>query len=104
MSLPDELKISSWDLVVCSDVLYESSVHSALAAIVRTLNFSTLLLTYKRRHDTPEQAFLNQLELDFHVTVVPGSVVADWQGGNLSEKLATDLYAFIVRPRVPAGL
>ncbi len=65
-----DISSNSWDLVLCSDVLYEPKAHPALMQLLQTIHFKALLLTYKRRNDEPEKAFLQELEKCFSVTLL----------------------------------
>lgn len=58
-----ETETPPWDTVICSDVLYEQKSHSALMTLLQSLRFQKLILSYKRRHDVPEQQFLSELTM-----------------------------------------
>jgi len=53
---------SVWDTVLLSDVLYEQQSHAALLQLLRGIRFRRAILSYKRRHDEAERAFLELLE------------------------------------------
>lgn len=95
----------TWDLLVCSDVLYESSVHAELLVLLRKVSCAQVVLTYKRRHDAPEKAFLQELEAYGAVEVLSAAEVLDgWSNEhrcNITSALVPDLYAIILYPRHP---
>jgi predicted nicotinamide N-methyase len=97
--IPADLLTEEWSLVLCSDVLYEASVHAALMTILCRLRFKALLLSYKRRHDKAEHEFLVLLKETFHIQIISGEQAAQWNG-NITKDLAPDLYLFIVKPKV----
>jgi len=59
-AVPDELS-QHFDTVLCSDVLYDEKFHAGLLRCLKKLTFTRCLLSYKRRHDIPEQKFFLDL-------------------------------------------
>lgn len=61
--IPAALTDRHFDIVLCSDVLYESSSHHPLDIILRSLDFDTMLLSYKLRHPEKDLLFFKSLSL-----------------------------------------
>ena len=72
--VPIELTGVSWDVVICSDVLYEKSSHIPLLEVLESLRFDRMFMTYKRRHDDAEKGFLTNLCARYLVEEIDWSI------------------------------
>jgi predicted nicotinamide N-methyase len=60
----------NWDLIICSDLLYESKNHSALLSFLNQLSYQMIIFSYKKRHDKEEMLFFEQLSENHSLSVV----------------------------------
>lgn len=65
--LPASWKSVCFDLLLASDVLYNSKCYDELEKTLRDLKFSCMITTYKRRHDDLERNFLERMESHFDI-------------------------------------
>jgi predicted nicotinamide N-methyase len=87
-----------WDIVLCSDLLYEEKAHAALLRLLRQISFKEAIFSYKRRHDVPEQLFFRELSTFCKLAVeLPSSIELK----NLSKSSTTGLYIVIAEPLIP---
>ena len=86
----DSINNDIWDLVLCSDVLYEQESHASFLKVLKSIKFKTLVLTYKRRHDEAESNVLHSLEQLFNVLQIEPPLI------NLQSEQLHDLYAFLL--------
>lgn len=82
-----------WNVVLCSDVLYESKNHPALLKLIDKLTFDRLIFAYKRRHDEEEKQFFEQLSTKFTIRVVRNDSI---QLKNLSKTALSGLFIVVV--------
>lgn len=94
--LPTQLSCE-FSTILCSDVLYEERYHAGLMRLLRRLQFQTLILSYKRRHDEPERNFLVELSSWCSLCVVDSSIV---QLTNCASQLLPGLYLIIASPKL----
>jgi predicted nicotinamide N-methyase len=59
-----------WDLIICSDLLYESKNHSSLLSFLNQLSYQMIIFSYKKRHDKEEMLFFEQLSENHSLSVV----------------------------------
>jgi len=66
--LPKEFKfdntdgsIITWDTIILSDILYDSTCHQPLLEVLQQLSFKQLLIAYKIRHGEVEMLFFQSL-------------------------------------------
>jgi hypothetical protein len=69
IELPVELQ-RDWDVLLCSDLWYQSKTHLALLNFIRTLSFRHAFFAYKKRHDEPEELFFTQLSESHNLRVI----------------------------------
>jgi hypothetical protein len=55
--------------VLAGDILYNAKCYDELETTLNLLSFKEMIITYKRRHDKVERAFLERLESSFHIQV-----------------------------------
>jgi predicted nicotinamide N-methyase len=93
--VPSEFTDSTWDTLLCSDVLYEEKNHSALLGLLRKLRFRRMFLAYKRRHDEPERVFFESLSQWCAIRVVdPLSIPLR----NIGQSALGGLFVVLVEP------
>ena len=64
-----------WDVIICSDLLYEQKSHLLLLDLLSRLNFHRAIFSYKKRHDEHELAFFTSLSTWCHLSVIPANEV-----------------------------
>lgn len=84
-----------WDTIICSDVLYEVKAQQALLSLLKNIQFNKLIISYKRRTDAPEKAFIEQLAEWCTIYVVRGSAVPPV---NLSQAALSGLFIIVATP------
>ncbi|RYY83292.1 methyltransferase domain-containing protein [archaeon] len=52
-----------YDLVCCSDVLYDKAYHTHLLHMLASLSYTKMVFAYKKRHPVEERKFFQQLSL-----------------------------------------
>jgi predicted nicotinamide N-methyase len=85
-----------WDTVLLSDVLYEQRSHAALMQVLRSIRFRRAIISYKRRHDEAERAFLELLETWCSCSLVAPN--RDFSLSNLSRS-PHGLFIIVAEPR-----
>ena len=61
----------SWDIVYCSDVLYDDAVHIPLMQLLQKIQFKKVVFSYKKRYPGPERTFFQLLHTWCDLRVVP---------------------------------
>jgi hypothetical protein len=70
----NEIKEITWDIILCSDLLYESKNHSSLLEFLSHLNYSIALFSYKQRHEKEEKQFFEQLSQNHSISIIDCSL------------------------------
>jgi hypothetical protein len=87
----------SWDVVLCSDLLYDKIAHEPLLRILRQISFKKIIFGYKRRTDSSEIEFFCMLCQFCDIRVIePGS----FKLHNLSASATSGLYIVIATPKM----
>lgn len=105
-----------WDTVLCSDVLYDAKFHQSLLRLLKTLGtspstcsspcirqpFRRMLLSYKMRHEIPEQAFFESLAEWCHIRVLDNTVMKTLGINNFlrNQSVMQDIFIIVAEPRV----
>lgn len=72
--IPEELT-QDWDIICCSDILYEHKFHSSLLTFLSKLAFKVMIFSLKQRHFQHEKRFFEELRKWCHVmSVVPDCI------------------------------
>eukprot|EP01039_Chlorochromonas_danica_P010327 gene10327-11431_t len=87
--LPSLLADTPWDIVLCSDLLYDAKYHSGLLHCLQSLSFQRILLTYKKRHEEEEKVFFSQLATFCSLRVIP---IDSFPSINLPDSCRSALY------------
>jgi hypothetical protein len=69
-----EISKMNWDILLCSDLLYESKNHLSLLEFLSHLNYSMALFSYKQRHEKEEKLFFERLCLNHSIHVIDCSL------------------------------
>lgn len=85
----------SWDMIICSDLLYDAKHHSSLLRLLGELSFQRAVFAYKKRHDKEEREFLQALSQTCRISVVD---LTSLQLVNLPAECACELYLLIAQP------
>jgi predicted nicotinamide N-methyase len=87
----------SWDIVLCSDLLYDRIAHEPLLRVLRQISFKKTIFGYKRRTDSSEIEFFRALCQFCDIRVIePGS----FKLHNLSVSATSGLFIVIATPKV----
>lgn len=87
----------SWDVVLCSDLLYDEVAHKPLLHILHQISFKKVVFGYKRRTDSSEIDFFRMLCQFCDISVIePGS----FKLYNLSTSATSGLFIVIATPKV----
>lgn len=82
-----------WDVLLCSDLLYESKNHSSFLHFLRHLSYDVIIFSYKKRHEREEEQFFDSLSQDHTVRVIDHR---DFTFQNISSESAmSDMYLVI---------
>lgn len=82
-----------WDVLLCSDLLYESKNHSSLLHFLHHLSYDVIIFSYKKRHEREEEQFFDFLSQDHTVRVIDHR---DFTFQNISSESAmSDMYLVI---------
>ena len=97
-SIPSELADVSWDVLLCSDLLYDAKHHAALLHFLQQLVFQQAIFAYKLRHDQAEYAFFEALSTWCEIEVVDTDLLPHI---NLSAQAlqGTGLYLVVATPK-----
>ena len=86
----------SWDIVLCSDLLYDQIAHKPLLRVLRQISFKKIIFGYKRRTDSSEIEFFRMLCQFCDICVIePGS----FKLHNLSASATSGLFIVIATPK-----
>lgn len=85
-----------WDTILCSDILYEEKVHSGILQCLQDIPFRRLILSYKRRHDLPEQQFFESLDKFCEISLIP---LDSFPLTNIKDTSLSGLYLFSITKR-----
>jgi hypothetical protein len=88
--------IPSWDLVLCSDVLYDNKSLGSLNSVIQRLRFNKLVIAYKKRHGEYEREFFEELSNGYDIQIVPPQFISPI---NLPSNLVDGLYIIVITSR-----
>lgn len=94
---PILLSDEPWDLLICSDLLYDAKVHGDLLNLLRTLQFKEAIFAYKKRHDVPERQFFKEMASFCDIVVVDNESIP---AINLAVGCRSAAYLLQVTPKV----
>lgn len=94
--VPATLTAEKWNVVLCSDVLYDAKNYLGLLRLIGTLSFDRLIIAYKRRHDEEEKQFLTSLSETCTIRVVRNDSI---ELKNLSKSALSGLFIIVVERR-----
>jgi hypothetical protein len=93
---PTNNEYEIWDTIICSDVLYDSKYHSSLMNVLKTIRFSKLIISYKKRHDEHEKKFFEELNIWCDLYIVNKDLIPLV---NLPLNALSNLYVIIAIPK-----
>ena len=88
---------SSWDIVLCSDLLYDQVAHAPLLRFLRQIQFKKILFGYKRRNDLSEKEFFRMLCQFCDIRVIEPE---NFKLHNLSFSATSGLFIIIATPKI----
>jgi hypothetical protein len=86
-----------WETILCSDVIYDDNARGPLLKLLRNISFQRMFLAYKRRHDEPERAFLDELATWCQLSVVDAALVPLL---NIPDASLAGLHIIVAIPKV----
>jgi hypothetical protein len=95
MTMPSTM-IRSWDMIICSDLLYDAKHHDSLLSLLHSLTFTQICIAYKKRHDESEMRFFASLSQWCELRVISVESIPKI---NLSATMTGGLYLILVTPR-----
>ncbi len=94
-NIPECLLNRTFDIILCSDVLYDSKTHAPFISLIKKLSFNKLLLAYKIRHPEEERAVLTKLSELYTLNIIDNSSFPKF---NIKECDLIGLYIFEITP------
>lgn len=95
-SMPAQITAPGWDLIICSDLLYDAKCHGSLLECLRVLKTKEIIFAYKVRHAETEKEFFEMLSTTHEITVVNNSTI---HSVNLTAEQVSALYIVKAIPR-----
>lgn len=103
-ALPEEMS-THFTTILCSDAVYLPAVSRALLSLLRRVSFDRMILAYKRRSDSKEKFFFEELETFCTVSLVAAGdpcticCIAEFPLINICKADTTGMYILLIEPK-----